>query len=132
MRASRWFFVAMVLAAPLAWSGEHSESTFAWRDGGRALSLHSEDGGGTWVTEASPEPVLGLRRGDLIVDVDGRPVRRLDALAPALERSRGAATVRVRRNGKDVMLHWSRAEIRVLVPTPHAAPATPPPPPPSN
>jgi serine protease Do len=50
------------------------------------------------VADASPAAVAGIARGDLLIAVQGRPVRSVDDIFDALEGSEGALTLTVIRN----------------------------------
>jgi regulator of sigma E protease len=62
------------------------------------------------VSEGSPAAAMGLRPGDVVVAVDGRPTRTFDAVRERINASAGAPiTVVVRRDGRRVEVGPARA-----------------------
>src|SRR6476620_3068376 len=83
------FVLTTVLMAALAsssWANAATHATttvndYSWQAGGQAFGLHSHSGGhGVVVTRAEPEPFHGLRRGDVLVAADGKPLHQLEEL----------------------------------------------------
>jgi hypothetical protein len=75
-------------------------------------------GAGAWVAVAGD--VVGLRlgadapplfrRGDIVLGIDGTPLRRPDDLAAALRRVAATSVVAVRRSGADIVFHLRQNE----------------------
>lgn len=56
-------------------------------------------GQGAVVADSGPDAALGLRRGDVILELDGEPVRDARDFRARMARVQGAATLRVQRDG---------------------------------
>ena len=141
MRAPK-YSVVLVLSAALSASmgadagssrreSSHSSvNTFSWTEDGQSLVLRSQSDGASagevLVMRAEPSPFHGLRAGDVILAVDGRPLHQVEGLMRALRASRPDVALRVRHDGADTTLVWSRADYRALVPPPPPAPPAPP------
>ena len=118
--------VAAAAAVDATASGYRHVSDFEWVDSGQALALRSDNDSGVVVTRAEPAPFHGLQRGDVILAVDGRPVRQVEEVMRALTGRTTPLALRVRHGTIETTLVWSRADYRAFAP---AVPAAPPPPP---
>ena len=132
---SAMLVLAVAMATSLGVAARSSHATvndFSWSDGGQSLALHSQSddtsAGNVVVTRAEPSPFHGLRAGDMIVAVDGRPLHQVEGLMRALHGRTSDVALRVRRGGAETTLVWSRADYRVFLPPPPPAPPAAPPP----
>ena len=130
-----------VVASELYVNQHNAQGSLTWRDTGRALGLHSDAAGGIVVTRAGIGGTWGLQQGDVILAVDGHPVRQIAALVDRLRASEPATVkMRVRRDHAEQELTLAADDYGHLIgpkppisPPPPAPPAasTPPPPPPA-
>jgi S1-C subfamily serine protease len=122
--------VAAFAASTAANAGKHATTTvddYAWQDNGQALALHSETGGaGVVVTRLVPEPFHGLRRGDVLVAADGRPLHQVEVLMRLLRGRTTPLALRVQRGQRLATIVWSAADYRDFAPAAPNAPASPP------
>lgn len=123
--------VLMAVLASSSWASAATHSTttvndYAWSVDGQAFGLHSQTGGhGIVVTRVEPEPFHGLRRGDVLVAADGKPLRQVEELMRLLRGRTTPLALRVQRGQRLATLVWSHADYRGF------APSAPPPPPPA-
>ncbi|WMJ70569.1 PDZ domain-containing protein [Stenotrophomonas sp. 24(2023)] len=118
----------LALAAPARAGSDHAAASMSWHAGNRHLALASEQQV-VQVHTALPEGHFGLRGGDRVLAVDGRPVRAIDTLVQALATSsKVTVQVKVQRRGRDIVVPVATDAWRAVAPPP--APAAPPPPPP--
>lgn len=100
-----------------------------WREGDHHLVVDA-DNGIVRVTAIEPASDFGVRNGDRILRIDGRPVRRIDDLTDVLARSsRTRLPVTVLRKGSQTTLEVNTAAWRRVLPAEPAAPPQPPAPP---
>ena len=115
----------------------NAQGSLSWRDAGHVLDLHSDVAKGIVVTRTDADGTWGLRQGDVILAVDGHPVRQIEALVDRLRASKPAAVeMRVRRGRAEQQVTVTAKEYGHLVgpkppipPPPPASPAAPPAPP---
>ena len=130
-----------VVASELYVHQYNAQGSLSWRDAARALDLHSDAANEIVVTRAGTDGTWGLQQGDVILAVDGHPVRQVAALVDRLRASKPAAVeIRVRRGRAEQQLTVTAKDYGHLVgpkppippqpPTPPAAPPSPLPPPP--
>lgn len=140
-----WSFLLLagMAATPLVASELHvhqhdAQGSLTWRDAGQVLGLRSDAAGGIVVTRVGTGGTWGLQQGDVILAVDGHPVRQVEALVDRLRASKPATVaVRMRRGNAEKELtlvaedygHLISPELPVA-PAPPAAPGAPSPPPP--
>jgi DNA-binding response OmpR family regulator len=76
--------MAAFASSPWANAATHSTTTvndYSWSGDGQAFGLHSQTSGhGVVVTRVEPEPFHGLRRGDVLVAADGKPLHQVEEL----------------------------------------------------
>ncbi|MEO6799323.1 MAG: PDZ domain-containing protein [Rhodanobacter sp.] len=137
------------MATPSAFAGDlhvdqhNAQGSLSWHDGSSVLGLRSAAAGGIVVTRVGTGGTWGLRQGDVILAVDGHPVRQVATLVDRLRASKPAAVaVRVRRGQAEQVLTVVSADYAQLIapkppappapPTPPPAPPAPPPPPPPS
>jgi len=83
-------------------AGDCSNRSLVWRDAGRSVTFKSGDGNGVRVVRTEPASVWGLRQGDVILAVDGRPVDVVDDLIERLSADKPAdARLHVRRGSAE-------------------------------
>lgn len=127
--------VAAVASSPWADATQHSTTTvadYSWSGDGQAFGLHSQTGDhGVVVTRVEPEPFHGLRRGDMLVAADGKPLHQVEELMHLLRGRTTPLALQVQRGQRLETLVWSRADYRDFAPPPPPAPPQPPQPPPS-
>src|SRR4051794_40240578 len=80
---------------------------FSWSENGQSLALHSRNDSGVLVSRAEPAPFHGLESGDVIVAVDGKPVRQVEQVTRALRDRTTPVALRVRRGQTETTLVWS-------------------------
>jgi hypothetical protein len=131
--ASTLLLLAVAIAPPAHAGLQFAHTTvdaFSWASDGQAFGLHSQTGGGIVVTRAEPSPFHGLQRGDVILAVDGSPVRQVEQFTRALLGRTSPVRLRVRRGHAETTLVWSHADYRLFAPPEPPAPPQPPAPPP--
>lgn len=129
---------APVVAGDLYVNQQNAQGRLSWRDAGGVLGLHSDATSGIVVTRAGADGTWGLQQGDVILAVDGHPVRQVALLVDRLRSSKpDAVEVRVRRGHAEQELTLAATDYAHLSspkppvpPQPSAPPAAPPPPPP--
>lgn len=96
--------MAAVTAMP-AYAGwyttfHNTHDSLVWHNSdSRVLNLLSTDGTGIEVTKVNPVDLWGLRKGDVILAVDGHPVKHVDELFTQLQASKPAAVkIQLRRD----------------------------------
>lgn len=126
-----------VVAGELHVNQHNAQGSLTWRDAGRVLDLHSNAASGIVVTRVSTGGTWGLQQGDVVLAVDGHPVRQIAALVDRLRASKPAAVrMRIRRSHAEQTLTLTAKDYGHLIgpkppvpPPPPAPPAVPPPPP---
>lgn len=63
-----------------------------------------EGGVGVIVTDVDPASSQGVQRGDVIVAIDGEPVRSAADLRAGLQAGNGAADLSIHRSGRDLQV----------------------------
>ena len=128
--------MAAFASSPWANAATHSTTTvndYSWSGDGQALGLHSQTGGhGVVVTRVEPEPFHGLRRGDVLVAADGKPLHQVEELMRILRGRTTPLALQVQRGQRLATLVWSHADYQAFAPPkppPPSSPAPPPPPP---
>lgn len=128
-----------LLASVLSINQHDAQGSLSWRDAGRVLGLHSDAASGIVVARVGTGGTWGLQQGDVILAVDGHPVRQVAALVDRLRSSKPAAVeLHVRRGQVEQELTWAAKDYGHLIspkppvpaqpPAPPAAPIPPPPP----
>jgi len=121
--------MAALVSPPWANAATHSTTTvndYSWSEDGQAFGLHSQTGGrGVVVTRVEPEPFHGLRRGDVLVAADGKPLHQVEELMRMLRGRTTPLPLQVQRGQRLTTMVWSHADYRAF------APPSPPPPPPA-
>ena len=82
-----------IMPAYAGWytSFHNTHDSLVWHNSdSRVLELHSNDSVGVEVTKISPADLWGLRKGDVILAVDGHPVKHVDELFKQLQTSKPA------------------------------------------
>ena len=119
---------ALLASAPAlaATTTQNETERLEWRDADHHLVVDANNGI-VRVSTTEPTGYFGVRSGDRILRIDGRPVRSVDDLTTALGRS-GPDTVpvTVQRDGREQTVQVATAAWRGVLPPP--APAPPPPP----
>ena len=84
----------------------NTHDSLVWHNSdGRVLNLLSTDSTGIEVTKVNPVDLWGLRKGDVILAVDGHPVKHVDELFTQLQASKPAAVkIQLRRSGSEQMV----------------------------
>ena len=125
MRMLPFVLAAALLASP-AFAGSTTSESFEWIEDGQVVALHG-DGQRVIVSEVNRAPLPGLRAGDALVAVDGRPVHRLADLRQALQESKGRnVRVQIVRDGAPLTMTWARAGYGLFLPSPPPPPPAPP------
>lgn len=98
----------------------NTHDSLVWHNSdGRALELHSDNGTGIEVTKANPAVLWGLRKGDVILAVDGHPVNHVDELFKQLQTRKPAAVkIQLRRDQSEQVLTMAGSDYTNLV-NPH-------------
>ena len=125
-----------VVAGDLRINQHDQQGSLTWRDAGHVFGLHADAASGLVVTQADAKGTWGLQQGDVVLAVDGHPVRQIEGLVDRLRASKHAAvTVRVRRGHAPQELTLAAEEYGHLIspkppvpPAPPAGPIAPPPP----
>ncbi|MEO7051648.1 MAG: PDZ domain-containing protein [Rhodanobacter sp.] len=116
-----------VVASDLSVLQHNAQGSLIWRGAGSMLDLESQGVGGVVVTRAGTGGTWGLRQGDVILAVDGHPVRQVAALVDRLRASKPRAVhVRVRRGPAQQELTLAASDYGHLVGPRPPVPATPP------
>ena len=128
--------MAAFASSPWANAATHSTTTvndYSWSGDGQAFGLHSQTSGhGVVVTRVEPEPFHGLRRGDVLVAADGKPLHQVEELMRILRGRTTPLALQVQRGQRLATLVWSHADYQAFAPPkppPPSSPAPPPPPP---
>ncbi len=98
----------------------NTSDSLVWHNSdSRALELHSGNATGIEVTKVNPSDLWGLRKGDVILAVDGHPVKHVDELFKQLQASKPAAVkIQLRRGHSEQMLTIAGSDYTNLV-NPH-------------
>lgn len=135
--------LACVVTTPLSATELHiaqhaAQGSLLWRDAGRVLGVHADAKSGIVVTQTEIGGTWGLQQGDVVLAVDGRPVREIGALVERLRASQPAAVhTSVQRGDAAREVTVAADDYRHLIaPRPPAPPRPPvshvaPPPPPA-
>lgn len=122
----------MAVTPAYAWYDyqHNTDDSLIWRSEGQAIELHSDNRYGIEVTDVNPVALRNLRKGDVILAVDGHPVKHVAELLHLLYASKPAAVkVRLRRGGSEQALTIPAADYTHIVspqpPQPPAPPTTP-------
>lgn len=114
--------VAIASPAHAGWytSFHNTRDSLVWRNSdSRALELHSDSSAGVEVTKISPDDLWGLRKGDVILAVDGHPVTHVDELFKQLQTSKPAAVkIQLRRDHSEQVVTIAAADYTNLI-NPH-------------
>ncbi|MEP7186507.1 MAG: PDZ domain-containing protein [Rhodanobacter sp.] len=117
-------FLAAAIASPAhaGWytTFHNTHDSLVWHNSDhRALELHSDNSDGVEVTKIAPADLWGLRKGDVILAVDGHPVMHVDELFKQLQTSKPApVTIRLRRGHAEQVLTIAGSDYTNLV-NPH-------------
>ena len=110
--------MAAFASPPWASAATHSTTTvndYSWSEDGQAFGLHSQTGGhGVVVTRVEPEPFHGLRRGDVLVAADGKPLHQVEELMRMLRGRTTPLALQVQRGQRLATLVWSHADYQRL------------------
>lgn len=111
-----------VMPAYAGWytSFHNTHDSLVWHNSdSRALELHSDSSAGIEITKVSPADLWGLRKGDIILAVDGHPVKHVDELFKQLQTSKPAdVKIQLRRGGSEQVLTMAASDYTNLV-NPH-------------
>ncbi|WEN15088.1 PDZ domain-containing protein [Rhodanobacter sp. AS-Z3] len=99
---------ATIMPAYAGWytTFHNTRDSLAWHNSdGRILDLHSSDNAGIEVTKVNPANLWGLQQGDVILAVDGHPVKHVGELFKQLQASKPAnVKIQVRRGHAEQVL----------------------------
>lgn len=119
----------LLASTPALAAAQNETARLEWRDTDHHLVVDASNGI-VRVTTTEPDGYFGVRSGDRILRVDGRPVRRIDDVSEVLARSsRTRLPVTVLRRGSEATVEVNTAAWRNVVPVDAPAPPAPPPPP---
>ena len=98
----------------------NTSDSLVWHNSdNRALELHSGDSTGIEVAKISPADLWGLRKGDVILAIDGHPVKHVSELFKQLQASKPAAVkIQLRRGHYEQALTLAASDYTNLV-NPH-------------
>lgn len=101
---------------------QSSVDRFDWQNQKSQLELVAKStDSGVVVTKITPENFLGLRRGDVLSSVAGKPVRTVRELLGDMHALNGAdAIVAVKRGGAEMTVKLSATDYRAVLPPPIA------------
>ncbi|MEO8998650.1 MAG: PDZ domain-containing protein [Rhodanobacter sp.] len=118
------FVMAAVTVMP-AYAGwyttfHNTHDSLVWHNSdGRALELHSDNGAGVEVTKLNPADLWGLRKSDMILAVDGHPVKHVDELFKQLQGSKpDTVKIQLRRDHSEQVLTIAGSDYTNIV-NPH-------------
>jgi S1-C subfamily serine protease len=99
-------FTAMPVYAGWYTNFHNTHDSLVWHNSdGRRLELHSDNGAGIEVTKVSPADLWGLQKGDVLLSVDGHPVKHVDELFKQLQASKPAAVkIQLRRSASEQLV----------------------------
>lgn len=108
---------------------QNETARLEWRDADHHLVVDANNGI-VRVTTTEPTGYFGVRSGDRILRIDGKPVRRIDDLTEVLARSRSTRLpLTVLRRGSETSLDVNTAAWRQVLSTEQPTPPQPPAPP---
>jgi hypothetical protein len=119
----RWYFIAallLVVSPVLAedwYDYQHTtDDSLEWRRSNhQLLILRSDNGGVIRVTDLFPDTLWGLRKGDLILQIDGLQIKHVGELVTKLRSyKQTSAMLTVSRNGKTQMIEVKRDDFQSL------------------
>ena len=118
--------LAFALMASPAFAGHSTTSeSFQWIEDGQVVALHG-DGQHLVVTAVDRAPLPGLRAGDALLAVDGRPMHRIADLRQALDVAKGRSVlVQVAREGTTRTMTWTGTDYGLFLPSPPTPPSAP-------
>ena len=122
---------ALLASAPAlaATTTQNETERLEWRDADHHLVVDANNGI-VRVSTTEPTGYFGVRSGDRILRIDGRPVRRIDDLTEVLARSRSTRLpLTVLRRGSETSVEVTTAAWRQVLSTAQPTPPQPPAPP---